>query len=254
MRALLLCFVTALQAVLVGCASTSPAEGAARAPRPAHVYLVEQVAASALPPTEARRPHFVTCDPCAPRTPKTLASRALVSDPGEAQGAKVASLPVERTAPAAEPAKATRAWRALVYFPFASDRLSPSAEQALESLEPVLLRASTVRITGYTDDIGPPGANARLATARAESVLRALLALRGDGLRRAEHQGRPLCCYIAPNDAEFTRARNRRVELVFTVASDPQTDAALKRAAQQIDLLFAKGDADARAFLNPSPQ
>ncbi len=247
----------ALQAVLAGCASTQPAEDVARAGKPAHAYTVAQLPASAQPPAEARRPHFVTCEQCPQRTPKTLLTRSAVSAAAAAEAETQGPASDQRLGAASKSAPSAttaRAWRALVYFPFASARLSPSAEEALQALQPVLLKAGTVRITGYTDDIGPAAVNARLASARAETVLRALLALRGEPMRNTEHQGRPLCCYIAPNDAEFTRARNRRVELVFTVVSDPDTEAALKRAAAQVDLLHATNEPAARVSAQLLPQ
>ena len=73
--------------------------------------------------------------------------------------------------------------------------------------------ALKLSIEGHTDDTGTPAHNQELSTARARSVLGALVGLGIDPSRlssRGYGQDKPL----ADNAGEDGRAENRRVELV----------------------------------------
>ncbi|MCU1370083.1 MAG: hypothetical protein JWO77_1277 [Ilumatobacteraceae bacterium] len=71
---------------------------------------------------------------------------------------------------------------------------------------------ATMRIVGYTDDSGTPEFNLRLSTARAEA-LRSYLAANGVDPARIEAVGRGEVDFVAPNDSEENRGRNRRIEI-----------------------------------------
>jgi outer membrane protein OmpA-like peptidoglycan-associated protein len=106
--------------------------------------------------------------------------------------------------------------KAVVYFTSGSAQLEVEAVQALnelltgvKGLDPSGFR---VVIAGYTDSTGTSGVNTRLAIDRARTVA---FYLRKNGItaREVVAGGRPLCCYIAPNDTVDGRAKNRRAEI-----------------------------------------
>ena len=72
-----------------------------------------------------------------------------------------------------------------------------------------------VKLIGYTDGDGEIEDNRKLAQARVDRV-QAMLVNGGIQARRITTEARPKADYIAPNDSEASRARNRRVELVVT--------------------------------------
>lgn len=67
-------------------------------------------------------------------------------------------------------------------------------------------------IAGYTDGSGSKEKNAELAASRAEAVARYFME-KGISAERITAGGRPLCCYVASNDTEEGRAKNRRAEV-----------------------------------------
>ena len=69
-----------------------------------------------------------------------------------------------------------------------------------------------MRIVGYTDDSGTPEVNLRLSTARA-TALRDYIAANGIAPGRIEAIGRGEVDFVAPNDSEANRGRNRRIEV-----------------------------------------
>lgn len=67
-------------------------------------------------------------------------------------------------------------------------------------------------IAGYTDGSGSKEKNAELAASRAEAVARYFME-KGISEKRITAGGRPLCCYVASNDTEEGKAKNRRAEV-----------------------------------------
>ncbi len=67
-------------------------------------------------------------------------------------------------------------------------------------------------IAGYTDGSGSKENNAKLAEDRAKTVAHYLIE-KGISEERITVGGRPLCCYVASNDTEEGRAKNRRAEV-----------------------------------------
>ena len=101
---------------------------------------------------------------------------------------------------------------------FAKDSATilPQARRRLDELRAELVRreAGSVTITGHTDDLGSAEHGLQLSRRRAEAVEEAL----GQGLtaQRVVVQGLGESHPVVPNDSEANRARNRRVEVVFT--------------------------------------
>jgi OOP family OmpA-OmpF porin len=100
-----------------------------------------------------------------------------------------------------------------IYFRTGSAELDHKSDPLLDSVADIANRCPGVRIeiAGYTDSVGSAESNFRLSDDRARSVADFLIrhgvvpsriAARGYG---EEHP-------IAPNDSEFGRARNRRIE------------------------------------------
>jgi len=103
-------------------------------------------------------------------------------------------------------------------FSFGSDHAEIRAEgrRVLDNLATALkapeYRAMRVRVVGFTDSVGGEAANDVLSLSRATSV-RNFLASRGVAADRLEAEGRGERDPIAPNDKDYGRALNRRIEI-----------------------------------------
>jgi outer membrane protein OmpA-like peptidoglycan-associated protein len=160
------------------------------------------------------RPVFVACtSDCAEPTPKTLPQARAVAQ------AIRASEPATVTALVQPPKSET----ATVLFDFGSAAIRPQAQRELRTLKHLFSRASSVRITAYTDNRGPEGANTRLADARALAVMQLIRDLIADVATKPKltATGRPLCCYVAANTSDPPRGLNRRAEIVIEAAPGP---------------------------------
>jgi outer membrane protein OmpA-like peptidoglycan-associated protein len=107
--------------------------------------------------------------------------------------------------------------RVALYINFDTDKatLRPDAQPTIEEINKLLSAdpALKLSIEGHTDNTGAPAHNQQLSTARARSVLGALVGLGVDPARlqsKGFGQDKPL----ADNATEDGRAKNRRVELV----------------------------------------
>ncbi|MCU7370036.1 OmpA family protein [Paucibacter sp. O1-1] len=107
-----------------------------------------------------------------------------------------------------------------VHFPFASARLDATARATLRAAAPRLAQAQEVFLSGRTDSTGPSTANDRLADARAQSVLRELLALAPDVASNVRVEAQGACCFVESNANSTGRARNRRVEIRYRFDTD----------------------------------
>ncbi|MCU0693959.1 MAG: OmpA family protein [Polyangiaceae bacterium] len=121
---------------------------------------------------------------------------------------------------ASVPASAPRSKRAdthiLLTFPSGSATLTAESRQTLHRSLRLARDSDRIVISGRTDSVGPEDINQQLALARALAVrnfirdavpeLPSVIAI--------DAKGR--CCFVAPNDDENGRSRNRRVEVVFT--------------------------------------
>lgn len=108
--------------------------------------------------------------------------------------------------------------RAVIYginFDFNSDKLRDESKIVLEKIVAVLKDNPDWKMTieGHTDNIGGESFNKTLSEKRAESV-KNYLTTAGIDVSRLSSSGLGLSKPLAPNDTEFGRAQNRRVELV----------------------------------------
>lgn len=110
--------------------------------------------------------------------------------------------------------------RVALYINFDHDQatLRADAEPVIAEVDKLLAGDPALRLSiqGHTDNTGSAGHNKALSTARARSVLGALVGL-GTNPSRLESMGLGQEQPIASNDTEGDRARNRRVELVKLV-------------------------------------
>lgn len=105
-----------------------------------------------------------------------------------------------------------------VWFHYNSATIEPDSLSLLGEVAAVLLahpELGQVQVVGHTDDQGEPDFNLDLSRRRAEAVARKLVAL-GVPEDRLEVVGHGSQQPIAPNATARGRAKNRRVEFVFT--------------------------------------
>ncbi|MBK8815323.1 MAG: OmpA family protein [Methylococcaceae bacterium] len=103
-----------------------------------------------------------------------------------------------------------------ITFGFNSSQLTPDAQNALNSVSNVLNQypASTINVTGHTDDIGSDSYNQKLSEQRAASVA-SYLGSHNVNYARLSQQGMGERMPKFPNTDENNRAQNRRVELAI---------------------------------------
>lgn len=167
-----------------------------------------------------RNAYFAQCiEPACPATtPKTLAVANAQPQPSMQGNARALEsvAPTEVTKPTSLPKPQ------VLVLEFATDSaaLTPAHRTLLNNAAKALGRAERVLIVGRTDNVGPDAPNQAIALARAgavrDHIKRVSPALPND----IRIDARGLCCYIASNDTPEGRARNRRVEVVFTVSSE----------------------------------
>lgn len=100
---------------------------------------------------------------------------------------------------------------ATIEFDFDSAGLRAQAKISLLEVLPKL-KGKRVELHGYTDNIGNQPYNNGLGQRRANTVLGFI---RSTNVATVELSafGHGLCCYVAPNDTDEQRGRNRRVEI-----------------------------------------
>ena len=76
-------------------------------------------------------------------------------------------------------------------------------------------QSERIVISGRTDAVGNDQVNASLALARALSVRNYLRDQAPDLAAVISIDARGRCCFVAPNETEDGRSRNRRVEIAF---------------------------------------
>ena len=116
-----------------------------------------------------------------------------------------------------------------ITFGYDSSQLTGDAQNALNSVANVLNQypASTITVTGHTDDLGSDSYNQRLSEQRAASVA-SYLGGHNVNPGRLSQQGMGERAPKLPNTDETNRAQNRRVELAIVAnnnAGAPQTNA-----------------------------
>ncbi|MGF6095753.1 OmpA family protein [Pseudomonas sp. 18175] len=109
-------------------------------------------------------------------------------------------------------------WRGQVTFALGSAVLDTAARDTLDALTEVLSGARRLTLIGYTDAIGTPARNAKLAVQRAQAV-HAYLQDELEAGTAVSVDGQGACCYLAPNETDTGRRQNRRVELQIDYGS-----------------------------------
>ena len=103
----------------------------------------------------------------------------------------------------------------VVVFPFASAQLTAPARAALSASIRQARQSERIVISGRTDAVGNDQVNESLALARAMSVRNYLRDHASDLGAVISIDARGRCCFVAPNETEDGRSRNRRVEIAF---------------------------------------
>lgn len=104
----------------------------------------------------------------------------------------------------------------LLTFAFGSATLTVEARQVLRRSLRMARESDRIVISGRTDSLGPEEINQQLALARAMAVRNFIRDAVPDLPNVIAIDAKGRCCFIASNDDESGRSRNRRVEVVFT--------------------------------------
>ncbi|MGW0602831.1 OmpA family protein [Streptomyces sp. NPDC002640] len=130
------------------------------------------------------------------------------------------------------PATVTLALQAEVLFPKNSSRLNPEAKSRIAAIAEEIKgqQATTVRVFGFTDNLGSYAHGEKLSKDRANQVQRELAASLGGDVSY-EVRGYSEDYPIADNSTEEGRRKNRRVEITFQKAPDPDLSASTPAAA-----------------------
>ncbi|MGC8901627.1 MAG: OmpA family protein [bacterium] len=104
-----------------------------------------------------------------------------------------------------------------IHFETGSAKILPDSYSLLNEIAQVLQQnpGISVRIEGYTDNVGSPSYNLRLSQLRAESVMKYLIR-QGISPDRLTAKGYGMMNPIASNATAEGRAKNRRVEFTIT--------------------------------------
>lgn len=109
--------------------------------------------------------------------------------------------------------------KSILYINFDTDKADLTAEgrEVTDQISAALKKDSGLKITveGHTDNTGNAAHNKTLSTARAESVVKALI---GDGIDKSRLLAKGFGAErpLVANDSEENKAKNRRVELIKT--------------------------------------
>lgn len=103
-----------------------------------------------------------------------------------------------------------------ILFDTGSAVIRPESKPALDEVAKLLEQDAALKlnVVGHTDSVGTIAVNMKLSQARAESVVKALVAQYGVAAARLRAFGNGPYAPVATNRTEEGRAKNRRVELV----------------------------------------
>lgn len=103
-----------------------------------------------------------------------------------------------------------------IYFDTGKAEVKPESAAALEQVAKLLAAEPSLKlwVVGHTDSVGKIDDNIKLAQARADAVVKALVTTQKIAAGRLKGYGAGPIAPVASNDTEDGRARNRRVELV----------------------------------------
>jgi OOP family OmpA-OmpF porin len=102
-----------------------------------------------------------------------------------------------------------------IYFDTGLATIKPESEKALVEMVKLLKGSPTLKVyvVGHTDNVGSLDSNLKLSSARAASVVKALVT-RGIAAARLQSAGVGPYSPVASNDTDAGKAKNRRVEFV----------------------------------------
>lgn len=155
---------------------------------------------------------FVTCQPCAQPTQKTLWT---APTPSRQPAASTNAAAAQEASPAKPQVDKETIVATSVHFSPDSAALDATAKSRLKAFCQGRMQLDGLTVTGHTDSTGAPTRNHQLAKQRAKTAsqfLRACAEKHGSALHVAE-QAKGACCYVAPNDSPEGRAMNRRVDV-----------------------------------------
>ncbi len=103
-----------------------------------------------------------------------------------------------------------------IYFDIDKAEVKPESEPALTEIAKLLKADPDLKlhVVGHTDNTGALGHNLKLSQARAEAVVKELVAKHGVAADRLDPHGVGPLAPVTTNDTEEGRAKNRRVEMV----------------------------------------
>lgn len=175
--------------------------------------------------------YFAACaEPACPSpTPKTLpgpAARPVAAAASEVVAQSIAAPaaadspsaiePVKSSTVSPRPAPSAADKHILLTFAFGSAALTTESRQVLRRSLRLARESDRIVISGRTDSVGPEEVNQQLALARAMAVRNFIRDAVPDLPNVIAIDAKGRCCFIASNDDEGGRSRNRRVEVVFT--------------------------------------
>ena len=117
------------------------------------------------------------------------------------------------------PSALAAAQRLTLFFALGRATLTSGHKAQLRGALPDLRQSDRIVVAGRTDDLGSEALNQSLALARGLAVRDYLLDIDPQLPARIAIDARGRCCYVAPNDGEQSRSRNRRVEVAYARAS-----------------------------------
>jgi outer membrane protein OmpA-like peptidoglycan-associated protein len=217
--------------LLLATASCSHQPHTAEAPTPTIAAQVRQAPLRIAQMSFGPNAYFAACaEPACPSpTPKTLpgpVARPVVAAASEVVGQRRPAPAAADSPRAEEPdrpltALASRAPSAadthiLLTFAFGSAALTTESRQVLRRSLRLARESDRIVISGRTDSVGPEEFNQQLALARAMAVRNFIRDAVPDLPNVIAIDAKGRCCFIASNDDEGGRSRNRRVEVVFT--------------------------------------
>ena len=109
-----------------------------------------------------------------------------------------------------------------IQFDFGSDELTEQSKKQLDVFGKALvsgeIEGAKLKVAGHTDDVGDEAYNTQLSVRRASSVRSYLMAEFGLSEGMLDAVGYGESAPLMDNDSEEARAKNRRVEMIFTAA------------------------------------
>lgn len=156
---------------------------------------------------------FVLCAMCPAPTPKTLAVSVEEDHVPAPQFMVQSSEPVQ--VPQPQPAGKVIE-KFVILFKYKSSTLQPAALKIINEIVSAIKgnpELKSVKVQGYTDDIGSAEYNIGLAEQRSNAVANKLKELQQKN--QIDQFAGGECCFVADNSNEAKRAPNRRVEVIF---------------------------------------